>query len=117
MGKKGRNCSNDHYERLYDTTLNNFFRDETEMVTAPLRENFYCDVKGMAIHRIRIGCRILGNYQPDNFEAFQLVTREKDGSIVYGPIQGDTGINSRYWKDISLTGASEVAIEFWGADQ
>lgn len=48
----------------------NFFRDETELVTAPLRENFYCEAKGPAIHRIRLGCRILGNYQPDNFEAF-----------------------------------------------
>lgn len=37
--------------------------------------------------------------------------------MVYGPIQGDTGVNSRYFKDISLTGAAEVAVEFWGADQ
>lgn len=45
------------------------------------------------------------------------MTKEANGSLVYGPIQGDTGINSRYFKDISLTGASEVAVEFWGADQ
>lgn len=86
------------------------------MVTPPLRENYYCQNKGYNVDRIRLGCRILGNYQPDNLEAFQLVTKDKNGTVQYGPIQGDNGINSRYWKDISLNGAAEVGFEFWGAD-
>lgn len=67
---KGRVCENDSYQRMYDSTKNTFFRDETELITAPLRENFYCDAKGLSVDRIRLGCRILGNYQPDNLEAF-----------------------------------------------
>ena len=34
-----------------------------------------------------------------------------------GPIQGNAGLPERYYKDISLNGAAEVAIEFWGADK
>lgn len=113
----GRKCANDHYQRLYDVNSKNFFKDETELITPPLRENFYCSANGLSVDRIRIACRVIGNFQPDNFEAFQLVTKEKDGSLVYNPIQGDSGVNSRYFKDISLTGASEVSIEFWGADK
>lgn len=71
----GRKCANTNYQRLFTQTQLNFFRDETEIVTAPLRENFYCNKKGLNVDRIRIGCRTLGNYQPDNFEAFQLVTK------------------------------------------
>lgn len=97
--------------------MKNFFRDETELVSGALRENFYCDAKRTAVHRVRIGCRVIGNYQPDNLEAFQLVTLDKDGSLIYNPVQGDAGINSRYWKDIGLAGSSEIGIEFWGADQ
>ena len=59
---KGRVCENDHYQRMYDSKKFNFFRDETELVTAPLRENFYCNAKGLSVDRIRIGCRILGAY-------------------------------------------------------
>lgn len=118
QGKQyGRQCSNKQYERIYDPKQDNFFRDETEIITPPLRENFYCAKKGLNVDRIRLGCRLLGSYQPDNLEAFQLVTKEQDGTLTYGPIQGDTGINSRYFKDISLAGSAEVAIEFWGADK
>lgn len=87
------------------------------MITPPLRENFYCQAKGQSIDRIRIGCRTLGNYSPDNFEAFQLVKKDENGTVEYGPIQGNAGTPARYFKDISLTGSAEVAIEFWGADQ
>lgn len=67
---KGRQCTNDNYERVYDVKTKNFFKDETELITPPLRENFYCSANQIPIHRIRIGCRVIGNYQPDNFEAF-----------------------------------------------
>ena len=113
----GRTCSNDHYTRVYDANLRNFFRDETSIITPPLRENFYCSAKGNAIDRIRIGCRTLGTYAPDNLEAFQLVRKNENGSLEYGPIQGAQGTAERYFKDISLTGAAEIAVEFWGADQ
>lgn len=86
------------------------------MITPPLRENFYCNANGMNVDRIRLVCRVIGNYEPDNFEGFQLITKDKNGSVVYNPIQGDSGANSRYFKDISLTGSAEVGIEFWGAD-
>lgn len=56
------------------------------MITPPLRENFYCNNKGLNVDRIRLSCRVIGNYEPDNFEAFQLVTKDKDGSLVYNPI-------------------------------
>lgn len=113
----GRTCSDDHYTRVYDANRRNFFRDETSLITPPLRENFYCQAKGMNIDRIRLGCRTLGNFSPDNLEAFQLVRKDQNGSVVYGPIQGAAGTADRYFKDISLTGSAEVAIEFWGADQ
>lgn len=112
----GRKCSNEHYLRHYNPREKNFFRDETEMVTPPLRENYYCSNKTIPIYWIRLGCRRLGNYQPDNLESFQLITLDQNGSLVYNPIQGDTGVNSRYYLDITLNGASEVAFEFWGAD-
>lgn len=51
-----------------------------------MRENFYCSANGLNVDRIRIACRVIGNYQPDNFEAFQLVTKDKNGSVVYNPI-------------------------------
>lgn len=38
----GRTCSDDHYTRVYDANRRNFFRDETSLITPPLRENFYC---------------------------------------------------------------------------
>ena len=71
----------------------------------------------MNVDRIRLICRVIGNYEPDNFEGFQLITKDQNGSVVYNPIQGDSGANSRYFKDISLVGSAEVGIEFWGADQ
>ena len=79
-------CSNEHYKRVYDPVQQNFFRDETSLITPPLRENFYCAAKGNSIDRIRIGCRTLGNFAPDNLEAFQLVRKNDNGSLEYGPI-------------------------------
>jgi hypothetical protein len=32
-------------------------------------------------------------------------------------VQGNTTIAERYFLDISLQGASEVSVEFWGADK
>lgn len=55
---------------MFDRDENNFFRDETFDVTPPLRENFYCNAGGLSIDRIRIGCRILNEFEPDNLEAF-----------------------------------------------
>lgn len=82
-----------------------------------MRENFYCNADGLSVDRIRIGCRFLSNLQPDNVEAFQLIRKdEKTGSLLPGPIQGNATLAERYFKDISLTGASEVSVEFWGAD-
>lgn len=66
----GRTCQNNNYQRIYNPSQKNFFKDESEMITPPLRENFYCSAKGYNVDRIRIGCRVIGNYQPDNFEAF-----------------------------------------------
>lgn len=71
----------------------------------------------MNIDRIRLGCRTLGNFAPDNLEAFQLIRKDENGSLNYGPIQGNAGTADRYFKDISLTGSAEVAVEMWGADQ
>lgn len=117
-GNKGKKCTNSHYQRLFDKSAGNFFRDETNYVSPPLRENFYCNAKGLTIDRIRIGCRTLGAYAPDNFEAFQLIRKDaKSGSLLSGPVQGNQGIPERYFKDISLNGASEVSFEFWGADK
>ena len=65
-----KKCSNSHYKRVFDKNRGNFFRDETNQITPPLRENFYCNAKGLTIDRIRIGCRTLGSYAPDNLEAF-----------------------------------------------
>ena len=82
-----------------------------------MRENFYCNADGLSIDRIRIGCRFLSNLQPDNVEAFQLIRKDdKTGSLLPGPVQGNATLAERYFKDISLTGASEVSVEFWGAD-
>lgn len=58
----GKQCSNDHYERLYDLKAKNFFKDESELITPPLRENFYCSAGGLNVDRIRIACRVIGNY-------------------------------------------------------
>lgn len=41
---------------------------------------------------------------------------EKTGSLMPGPVQGNSTLAARYFKDISLAGASEVSIEFWGTD-
>lgn len=41
---------------------------------------------------------------------------EKTGSLIPGPVQGNSTLAERYFKDISLAGASEVSVEFWGAD-
>lgn len=72
---------------MFDKNRGNFFRDETNQITPPLRENFYCNAEGLTIDRIRIGCRTLGSYAPDNLEAFQLVKKdEKSGNLHYGPI-------------------------------
>ena len=70
QGNGKRQCRNSNYERVYSRQLRNFFRDETNVVTPPLRENFYCSADGLSVDRIRIGCRVLNALQPDNLEAF-----------------------------------------------
>ena len=42
---------------------------------------------------------------------------DQSGSLLPGPVQGNASLAERYFKDISLAGASEVSIEFWGNDQ
>jgi hypothetical protein len=69
-GNDKRQCKNANYKRLFDRDQNNFFRDETFDTTPPLRENFYCNADGLSIDRIRIGCRVLNEFEPDNLEAF-----------------------------------------------
>ena len=73
--------------RLFNRDKGNFFRDETNFVSPPLRENFYCNAKGLTIDRIRVACRTLGAWAPDNLEAFQLIKKdEKTGSLIPGPV-------------------------------
>lgn len=110
-------CKNENYKRVYNRKLRNYFRDETQAVTPPIRENFYCNPKAMSISRIRLACRTNGIWNADNLEAFQLIRRDTvDGNLAPGPVQGNTGVSDRYFKDISIEGASEVQFEFWGAD-
>lgn len=66
----GKICSNSHYKRVFNRDARNYFRDETNLVSPPLRENFYCNTEGLTIDRIRIGCRTTGNFASDNLEAF-----------------------------------------------
>ena len=118
QGNGKRQCRNSNYERVFSRQLGNFFRDETNVVTPPLRENFYCNADGLSVDRIRIGCRLLNALQPDNLEAFQLIKKDNQtGSLIPGPVQGNASLAERYFKDISLAGASEVSIEFWGNDK
>ncbi|MCP4521443.1 MAG: hypothetical protein GY827_07090 [Cytophagales bacterium] len=111
-------CSNQHYFRVFNRNLGNYFRDETLSITPPIRENFYCNPSGLGIARIRVACRTEGKYTADNFEAFQLIRIDPvTGDLEAGPVQGNVGIADRYFMDIALNGASEVQFEFWGADQ
>lgn len=72
---------------MFNREKGNFFRDETQLTTPPLRENFYCNAKGLTIDRIRIGCRTLGDYQPDELEAFQLIKKDEEtGTLTAGPV-------------------------------
>ncbi len=113
----GKVCNNDHYKRVYNRELLNYFRDESQALTPPIRENFYCNPKGLSISRIRVACRTNGIWRPDNLEAFQLIRRDPvSGAISPAPVQGNTGVSDRYFKEISLEGAAEVQFEFWGSD-
>ena len=69
-GSEGRVCSNKNYFRVFNRDLGNYFRDETQAVTAPMRENFYCSKDGLAVDRIRLGCRITGKFLSNNLESF-----------------------------------------------
>ena len=111
-------CSNKHYQRVFSKLGKNYFRDETLITSPPLRENFYCNPDGLAVDRIRIGCRKTTRFMFDNLEAFQLIRKDpKTGRIMPGPIQGNANLAERYFLDISLYGSSEVSIEFWGNDK
>ncbi len=111
-----RNCSNNHYDRVFNRTKGDYFRDETGVVSGPVKENFYCAKKGLSVDRIRLGCRLTGKFVVDNLESFQLIRKDDNGNLISGPIQGNKGLPERYYKDISLNGSAEVSIEFWGAD-
>jgi len=84
--QSGKVCSNSNYNRVFSRGLGNYFRDETQETSAPLRENFYCQKDGLPVDRIRIGCRLRGQILRDNLEAFQLIKRDNSGNLVPGPI-------------------------------
>ncbi len=112
--KAGRTCSNTHYKKVFSKSKRLFYGDSK--IQNKIKENFYCSPKGLAIDRIRLGCRITGKYTVDNLESFQFIKYNSQGDKEAGKIHGNKNLLERFYKDISLNGASEVSIEFWGPD-
>jgi hypothetical protein len=82
----GKVCSNAHYNRVFSRGKGDYYRDETQETDGPLRENFYCQAKGLSVDRIRIGCNLRGQLTVDNLESFQLIKRDHQGNLTKGPI-------------------------------